>query len=217
MQDFTRGTSSRDIGDGSHGRSFAEELDGFKLALCVEALDDLGLGLAFLRVFERGVLAALLDAEAQDAVEVYLPPARPSLGRHRERCVLVRDHALEHRRATSASWLPEATAHVVRASAPPRGPPREQVVAFCGSQSVPEAPIWGPPMARKAVKHNATAHSPAILALPAFRRTNPWHCASQPRRARPTLSKPWTSCSRFLQLSIKRIPTPYTCKLMTSS
>ena len=105
------------------------------------------------------------------------PPARPSLGRRRERRTIVRDHALEHERATSASWLPEATAHVVRASAPPRGPPREQVVAFCGSQSVPEAPIWGPPMARKAVKHNATAHSPAILALPAFRRTNPWHCA----------------------------------------
>ena len=176
MQDFTRGTSSRDIGDGSHGRSFAEELDGFKLALCVEALDDLGLGLAFLRVFERGVLAALLDAEAQDAVEVYLPPARPSLGRHRERCVLVRDHALEHRRATSVSWLSESTAHVPRASAPRRGQPREQVVAFCGSRSVPE-PTGGPPMASKAVGHNATAHNPAVLALPALRRTNPWHCA----------------------------------------
>ena len=122
-------------------------------------MDDLRLGLAFLRVLERGVLTALLDAEAQDAVEVYLPPARPSLGRHRERCVLVRDHALEHRRATSASWLPEATAHgVPRASAPRRGQPREQVVAFCDSQSVPEAPTGGPPMARKAVGHNATAH-----------------------------------------------------------
>ena len=45
--------------DHIHGRSFVGELGG--LALCVEALGDLGLGLASLRVFERGVLAALLD------------------------------------------------------------------------------------------------------------------------------------------------------------
>ena len=56
------------------------------------------------------------------------------------RRAIVRDYALEYERATSASWLPEAMAHAPRASAPPRGPPREQVVAFCGSQSVSEAP-----------------------------------------------------------------------------
>ena len=74
---------------------------------------------------------------------------------------------------TRETARPEVIGHVSRSPDAVDMLPAARKTCFSGWESVPEAPIWGPPMARKAVRHKLTAHSPAILALPATRRTRP--------------------------------------------